>query len=89
MVEQGSRPVLASATFIFGVSLGLLSAVFHLPTSVTFIFLLITFGIPLSVFDIRQHRLPNALTGSLFFSSLGSAVTNSILRHEKIGRAHV
>lgn len=63
-------------------ALGLLSVVLHLPTSVTFILPLITFGIPLSIFDIRQRRLPNVLTGALFLSSIGIAVTNSLLRHE-------
>jgi len=83
MIEKISRSVLVLTTFIFGVSLDLLATLDKWPTPITFIILLITFGIPLSVFDIRHHRLPNVLTGALFLSSLGAAITSSILHHEK------
>jgi leader peptidase (prepilin peptidase)/N-methyltransferase len=39
-------------------------------TYILFLILLITFGIPLSFIDIREHRLPNLLTGALLFLSL-------------------
>ena len=48
-------------------------------TYLLFLTLLIAFGIPLSIFDVREHRLPNVLTGSLLLSTLclvtGSAIT--------------
>ena len=83
MMEKVSRPVPLLTTFIFGVCVALLVALVNWPTPVTFIILLIIFGIPLSVFDVRHHRLPNLLTGSLFLSSLGAAIPSSILHDEK------
>ena len=48
-------------------------------TYLLFLILLIAFGIPLSIIDVREHRLPNVLTGSLLLSTLclvtGSAIT--------------
>ena len=81
-MEKVSRPVPLLTAFIFGISVALLGALVTWPTPVTFIILVIIFGIPLSLFDIRHHRLPNLLTASLFLSSLGAAITISILHHE-------
>lgn len=48
-------------------------------TYLLFLTLLIAFGIPLSIIDVREHRLPNVLTGSLLLSTLclvtGSTIT--------------
>ena len=50
-------------------------------TYVLFLILLITFGIPLSIIDVREHRLPNVLTGSLLFSTLCLVTGSDITVH--------
>lgn len=47
-------------------------------TYILFLILLITFGVPLSIIDVREHRLPNVLTGALLLLSLCLAAAGAI-----------